>query len=418
MIMMRRIASFCSILVLVFALSRAEGRSYYALPGKGKASNPGTRSRPWGTLQEAAEKGNLSRLKGGDRVLLGSGYHGHVKFGGDNRGTVVIEPVEKGEKPELGRLTVTGGSGWTVKGLAVSPSCGGKPYEGYIVTLAEGGASKDIVIEDCFVYTTEDASKWGPKQWMNTNSGIFMGRHGKHLALRNNYVLNTRFGIALCAYDSLCEGNVVSDFSADGIRVTRDGITVQYNVIKNIYVRSEQGDKNHDDAIQCFLFNRGTGTVRNVTVRYNLILNQESETQPLSTTLQAIGFFDGPLVNFHVEGNVVAVKHWHGVSLYDAQSCVIKDNVVFNPWGGRFTPWVMLGSKQNKAHDNTVTGNYAHAFKFEADGKVRQSDNKKVTKKIFLAAQKRLLGEIVGKFGLTHPVAGYGRLGVSRGQSR
>jgi hypothetical protein len=411
MTIMRRIAPFCSILVLVFAFSGAEGRAYYAVPGKGKASNPGTRSRPWGMLQEAAEKGKLSRVKGGDRVLLGSGYHGHVKFGGDNRKPVVIEPAGKDERPELGRLTITGGSGWTVKGLVVSPSCGGKPYKGNIVTLAEGGPSHDIVIEDCYVYTAEDASKWTPKQWMNANSGIFMGRHGKNLTLRNNYVLNTRFGIALCAYDSLCEGNVVSDFSADGIRVTRDGITVQYNVIKNIYVGSKQGDKNHDDAIQCFLFNKGTGTVRNVTIRYNLILNQEDESQPLATTLQAIGFFDGPLVNFRVEGNVVAVKHWHGVSLYDAQNCVIKGNVAFNPWGGRFTPWVMLGSKQNRAHGNTVTGNRAHTFKFEADKTVKQSDNRKVTKKVFESARKQVLDEIVKKFGRDHPVAGRGRLG-------
>jgi len=30
----------------------------------------------------------------------------------------------------------------------------------------------------------------------------------------------------------VAEGNVVANFSADGIRVTRDGQTVQYNVIK------------------------------------------------------------------------------------------------------------------------------------------------------------------------------------------
>lgn len=277
--------------------------------------------------------------------------------------------------------------------------------------MAEGGPSHDIIIEDCFIFTTEDTSKWGTKEWMNANSGIFMGRHGKNLTLRNNYVLNTRFGIALCAYDSLCEGNVVSDFSGDGIRVTRDGITVQYNVIKNIYAGSKDGDKNHDDAIQCFLFNKGTGTVRNVTIKYNLILNQEDNKQPFATTLQAIGFFDGPLIHFHIEGNVVAVKHWHGVSLYDAQHCIIKNNVVFNPWGGRFTPWVMLGSKQNKARDNTVIGNYAHTFRFKADKAVKCSNNKKVTEKIFRTARKQLLQEIIKKFGYTHSVSGRGRLG-------
>jgi hypothetical protein len=37
--------------------------------------------------------------------------------------------------------------------------------------------------------------------------------------------------------------------------------------------------------------------------------------------MQGIGFFDGPLVNFTVEDNVVCSETWHGVALYDAQGC-------------------------------------------------------------------------------------------------
>jgi len=294
--------------------------------------------------------------------------------------------------------------------LTISPSCGDKEYSRNIVTFGENGPSHNIVIEDCFIYTKKDTSQWGPKEWMSANSGILMGRHGKNLILRNNYVLNTRFGISLCSYNSLCEGNVVSDFSGDGIRITRDGITAQYNVIKNVYVGEEDGDKNHDDAIQCFLFNKGTGTVKNVVVRHNLIMNQEKEGQPYATIFQAIGFFDGPLVNFRVEENVIGVEHWHGVSLYDAQNCTISNNVVFNPWGGSFTPWIMLGSKQNKTRGNTVTGNYAHKFNFKADPLVKSSDNKEVTEKVFLAARRRLIDRINKKFEDPHPVAGRRRL--------
>ena len=69
---------------------------------------------------------------------------------------------------------------------------------------------------------------------------ILLGRHGTHLTLRNNYVLNTRFAVNLCAPDSVCEGNVITNFSGDGIRITRDGITVQYNTIKNSFVGPDQ----------------------------------------------------------------------------------------------------------------------------------------------------------------------------------
>jgi hypothetical protein len=407
------ITVFC---VLFLAASAVSAKTYFSHPTKGMMGNPGTRAKPWASLEEIAKTKKLNRLKGGDSLLLYSGYHGHVSFGGHKKDVVTIAPVE-GQAPKLGRLIITKGSKWTVRGLAISPSYGKEPYKGNIVTFAEGGPSSEIVIEDCFIHTAEDTSKWTAKEWMNANSGIFMGRHGKKLTLRNNYVLNTRFGIALCAYDSLCEGNVVSDFSGDGIRVTRDGITVQYNVIKNIYVGSKDGDKNHDDAIQCFLFNKGTGIVRNVTVKYNVILNQEKDDQPFATTLQAIGFFDGPLIKFKVENNVVAVKHWHGVSLYDAQHCVIQNNVVFNPWGGRFTPWVQLGSKQGKAFGNTVKNNYAHTFRLEADKTVKKENNRTITKKIYEANRKKLLSMIEEKFGKHHPVAGYGRTGKQKVKS-
>ena len=32
----------------------------------------------------------------------------------------------------------------------------------------------------------------------------------------------------------------------------------------------------------------------------------------------------------------------------------------------RLRPWVMLGQKQGKARGNTVRGNYAHSFNFDA----------------------------------------------------
>ena len=68
-----------------------------------------------------------------------------------------------------------------------------------------------------------------------------------------------------------------------------------------------------------YLFNKGTGTVRNITLRGNLIVNWSDDQQPFKGTCQAIGFFDGPLVNFLVEDNVCLVSHYHGVSLYDAR---------------------------------------------------------------------------------------------------
>ncbi|HOI56976.1 MAG TPA: hypothetical protein PLP01_17120 [Phycisphaerae bacterium] len=387
------------------------GQTFYVVPATGTTGGDGSQAKPWRTLAEVVDRGGIRKVKPGDTVLLGSGYHGHVTLSGDNADFVTIA-AGKGQTPTLGRLEIASGSKWLVRGLTISPSCGDKPYKGDIVTIAEGGASSDLVIEDCFIYTELDSSGWNAAKWMAANNGIFMGRYGKNLTLRNNYVLNTRFGIALCAEDSLCEGNVITNFSADAIRVTRDGLTVRYNVIKNIYVNAADGDANHDDAIQCFLFNKGTGTVRRATIHANIIINREDDEQKLTNSLQAIGFFDGPLIDFTVTDNVVCVEMWHGVTLCDAENARIERNVAWSKWRSRLRPWIEVSGK---AVNNTVKDNYACSFRL-AQGTTAEN-NKASTAQVYEQALDRVHTMICKKFGKYHPVAGYARLGMSKGRN-
>ena len=191
---------------------------------------------------------------------------------------------------------------------------------------------------------------------------------------------------------------------------TRDGQVVQHNVIKNVFVGSKDGDRNHDDGIQVFLFNVGTGTVRNITIRSNIIIARERDDLPFPTELQGIGCFDGPLVNFVVEKNVVCVNHWHGITLGDAQGCTIQDNTVFSRWAGEARPWVMLGQKKDQARGNTVRGNMAHRFSFKADAEVKAEDNREVTETAFREKLAELAGSIDANFGNLHPTANRPRL--------
>lgn len=410
---MRLNLAIYGVLALFCAVACAE--TYYADPVNGKAGSPGSKAAPWGALEEVISSGALARLKGGDTLLLRGGKHGRVVFSGENTEFITIA-ADKGCKPQLSYLEITAGTRWRIKGLTISASFAEKPYDDVMVKVADGGPSGEIIVEDCFVYTTLDTSKWTAKDWMAANSGMFMGRNGKGHVFRNNYVFNTRFGIALCSEDSLCEGNVVSHFSADGIRVTRDGQIVQHNVIRNIYVSDEDGDKNHDDAIQCFLFNKGTGTVRNVTVRENLIIMRESEAQKWQATMQGIGFFDGPLINFSVEGNVINTSHWHGVTLSDAQDCSILNNVCFTQWTDtKLRPWVQLGTKNvGPVKGNTVKGNYAYTFDLKADKGVVAEKNELVTPDIHAKRQAELLEVIEKKFGAVHSVASFRRVGLEK----
>ncbi len=401
--------------MLVLLCGSAAAATHYVDPLAGKADAKGTKEAPWRTLQEVVDSGGMRHVKPGDTILLRDGLHGRVVLQGDNEDFITIA-AEEGCRPKLSYFEISAGKKWKVKGLTISASFAEPTYEGVMLTVADKGESAEIIVEDCFVYSTLDTSTWTADQWMKANSGMTMGRHGSGHVFRNNYVLNTRFGINLCAESSLCEGNVISHFSADGIRVTRDGLVVQHNIIRNIYVSDEDGDKNHDDAIQCFLFNKGTGTVRNVTIRENVVIMREDEAQRWPATMQGIGFFDGPLINFVVDGNVINTSHWHGVSLYDAQGCKITNNVAYTQWtDSKLRPWVELGSKgKGEIKDNEVKNNHAYSFKLSNDKDVKAEGNVIVTEEIHRKRQEALLATIDEKYGKVHPKAGFRRVGIEK----
>jgi hypothetical protein len=300
--------------------------------------------------------------------------------------------------------------------LAVSPSLSPTALERVprsLVSLGERGGddNAELIVEDCFIHSTLDTASWTARDWIDKPaSGIWLGRHGKGHIARNNFILNVRFGINLCAPECVAEGNVVSHFSADAIRATRDAQVVQYNVIRNILVSAADGDKNHDDGIQVFLFNAGTGTVRDIVLRGNIIIARDDENLKFPASVQGIGCFDGPLVNFTVEKNVVCVNHYHGISLYDAQGCMIRDNVCFTRWGGKLRPWIMLGTKKKQAGGNTVRDNFAHSYGFKADAQVKAENNAEVTEELFNKWLNELADFIDDKYGKLHPVAKQPRL--------
>ena len=397
---------------------------FFCDPEHGAKTGDGSAERPWRMVQEVIESNQVqirdaqgkasnpdARVKSGDTILLRSGWHGVIRIAGGFNEQPITIAAEPGHAPQVGWIQIGGGRNWIVRGLTVSPSLAPEPLARVprsLVMLGEGGndQSANLVIEDCFVYSVLDTSGWTGRDWVEQpSSGIYLGRHGRGHVARNNYVLNTRFGIQLCAPECIAEGNVVANFSADGLRVTRDGQLAQYNVIKNNFVGSRDGDDNHDDGIQAFLFNVGTGTVRDVTLRGNIIIAREKDGLPFANGLQGIGCFDGPLVNFRVEDNVVLVNHFHGVSLYDAQGCTIQGNVCYSRWSGRARPWVMLGEKKDQAAGNTVRNNLAHSFNFKADKTVRAENNDEISEGAFKEKFKALADVINKKFGTTHGAA-------------
>ena len=404
--------------------------TFYCDPANGSVAQAGTAEKPWGPLEEVIARGLIeirgadgtlanpgAVVKAGDTVLLRDGYHGNIRIKAGCNEEFITIAAEAGHKPGVGQVVIDGGRRWRVKGLLVSPSLAPRPpgkEPRHLVMLGEHGDEDSgwLEVEDCFVFSLPDASSWSAEDWVNRPaSGIWLGRHGRAHAARNNFILNTRMGIDVCAPDCICEGNVIDGFSGDGIRVTRDGIEVRHNVIRNNFVGAADGDDNHDDGIQSFLFNKGRGLVRNVVIEGNVIVQRSQPGLPFPNPLQGIGFFDGPLVNYRVENNAVVVDHWHAVSLYDAQDCLIRGNAAWNPVpGSKHRPWVLLGAKQGLAKGNRVENNLACSFSVEADKSARAEGNREVDEASFRKRWDEITGEIEKRYGETHPLAGSKRV--------
>jgi parallel beta-helix repeat protein len=414
---------------LVLVLTVARGTTFYCDPQRGSPQGDGSAAKPWRTLEEvlAARLVALTDSRGktaapgapvqpGDTILLRSGWHGAVRIPAGYNAQTITLAAETGHAPQVGWIEIGEGCNWTVRGLTVSPSLAPAQPERAIrniVTLGErgGDASSNLVVESCFVYSTLDTAAWSARDWLaKPASGIWLGRHGRGHVARNNYVLNTRFGVNLCAPECVAEGNVIDSFSGDGLRATCDAQVVRLNVIKNIYVSAKDGDENHDDGIQVFLFGKGRGTVRAVTISENLIIACTRDELPFRAPMQGIGCFDGPLVGFTVANNVVLNNTWHGLTLCDAQGCTVSNNVVFSRWPNREQPWLMLGAKQKVARGNTVCDNRARAFNLKDDPEVKAEGNKPVTELEFIKRQAELLERINARFGTLHATAQRPRL--------
>ncbi len=230
------------VLLLALATLTARAATYYCDPIKGSMQGDGSAEHPWRTIEEVTrakliqlcdQQGKPANpnapVKPGDTVLLRSGWHGALSIArGYNQRSITIAAAP-GQAPQVGWVEIGEGKNWIVRGLTVSPSLAPAPLAKVpheLVSLGESGGedSADLVVEDCFVYSVLETTNWTGKDWVEKPaSGIWLGRHGKHHVARNNYVLNTRFGIQLCAPDCVAEGNVVANFSADGMRATRDG---------------------------------------------------------------------------------------------------------------------------------------------------------------------------------------------------
>lgn len=327
------------------------GTSYYVDPSSGSMSNPGTSAQPWSTLEAVFSAGKT--FSSGDTIYLRNGYHGFPTITGNPAGNVTIQP-QSGHSPTAKKVIFNNASNFTLSDLEISPELVSSYEQGTFVTINSN--CSDIVLSDCLIYSAASISGWSASDW-TSKSGTGVSCSGEDCVITGNHILNTRFALNLNASAEYSEAsyNTIENFAADGIRTLGNYQKIEYNLIMNAF----NVDSNHDDGIQSWTVGAGgvgTGTLYGTEIRGNVIISYTDSGQPLKTTLQGIGCFDGFFEDWVVENNIVCVDQWHGIAFYGATDCKFVNNtVVENPIAAfSNTPW--LGIFHHKTLGNS-TGN-------------------------------------------------------------
>ena len=316
---MGKMGTFAVATALFVSVATSAGASeYYVDPSAGGAGD-GSEGNPWDSLQDAIDAGDVVA---GDTVWLMSGDHGALRIeAAHNLDTITIAAAD-GQEPRFTSVLVRNSSAWTLRGLHVV----GESAD-YLIDIA--GDSEGVAVESCVLMSTADASGWSAQDWINrASSGISVD--GTRMTIRNNLLMNVGYGISVSADHSLVEGNLIENFSRDGLRGLGDYSVFQYNTVKNCYAV----DDHHDDGFQSWSVGEGgvgTGEVVGIVLRGNTFINYEDPNQPHRGTLQGIGCFDGTFVDWVVENNVVITDHWHGITLLGARNSIVINNTVIDP---------------------------------------------------------------------------------------
>ncbi|HEU5076432.1 MAG TPA: right-handed parallel beta-helix repeat-containing protein [Polyangiaceae bacterium] len=274
----------------------------------------GSREAPFDTIDAVLEGAGA-----GDTVWLETGDYGELSISGlvpEERLTLAAADAAE---PRFSRVQLQDSANVTLRGLHVAGEAAG--------TLMELDG-EELVVEACVLMSAPDTTDWSAQDWIDrASTGIEVS--GTVNTVRDNYLLNVGYGISVSATHSLIEGNVIENFSRDGLRGLGDYTVFQYNTVKNCYAV----DDHHDDGFQSWSEGDegvGTGEVTGIVLRGNTIINYEDPNQPYRGTLQGIGCFDGTFVDWVIENNVVMTDHWHGITLLGARNCTVVNNTVID----------------------------------------------------------------------------------------
>ncbi len=307
----------------------------------------------------------INNVQSGDTISLQTNNYGNLAVSGNNNSSFVTIRNYAGAIPVFINISIHNSSYWKIYGVSIKP----RYSSGADGTEAVDLDGDHLTIENCVINYSDDIAGWTAADWLSkTGNGIIMD--GDNIIVINNTITAVDHGIACSANNALVSHNLIANFRGDGIRGLGDDDVYEYNTIKNEF----DVDDNHDDGFQSWSVGPGgvgPGTVYNVTLRGNTIINYEDANQSYRGNLQGIGLFDGMFENWIVENNLIITDHWHGISFYGAINCkIINNTVVDNNNEPEPDPWIMVNDhkdgtpssgvivRNNIATDYSLTGGY------------------------------------------------------------
>lgn len=209
--------------------------------------------------------------------------------------------------------------------------------------------SKQVFIENCLIQTNEDAENWSFDQWKSkAKSGMF--NYASHVFINNNLISQTFHGIENNGPHCQFNYNIVDRFAGDAVRNTADDSRFEYNTLKNAIISDYSApDGNHDDLFQAWTFDE---PVKNVRLSHNIAIDFADENLKLAAdTVQGLACFDGFIVDWTIENNLVLMDHPHGIALFGAKDCKVLNNTIArNPFKRHVfesEPWIMIHNHKN-----------------------------------------------------------------------
>ncbi len=176
-----------------------------------------------------------------------------------------------------------------------------------------------------------DSTSWSANQWVSRAwGGIYLG--GKNGLIKNNYLHSVYMGIVLekWSINSKVSHNTLIDIWWDALRGLSDNSIFEYNLLKNF----KKIDMNHDDCFQSWwIKNRKvdqTAIVDGVIIKGNICIDNDNKNDPLYSSPQWFGAFDGSMQNWLIENNVYISSAFHGIGISWAQNNIIRNNTIID----------------------------------------------------------------------------------------